>query len=151
MFKEGYLLYFEPFFFKNGSLPKNKFFIVVKNDENGLLLASLPTSKDHIPADLDVHSGVYEIKERGVSIFVFLANEEIATEPVTNKRFAFPRNTFLYAEQLEEYPLLSLQNQYESGLTKVHVVGILDKGIFQAIREFFKQSAKVRRKLKKLL
>ncbi len=45
MFSEGHLLYFDPFKFHNGT-QKPKFFVVLKHDGNGLLLASLPTSKD---------------------------------------------------------------------------------------------------------
>lgn len=80
MFDEGDLLCFDPFKFEDGT-SKPKFFVVLKN-ENGLsLLASLPTSKDHIPADLDVHAGCYEFPDRGVNVYVFLAGENVATDP----------------------------------------------------------------------
>ena len=66
MFDEEDLLFFDPFKFEDGT-SKPKFFVVLKN-ENGLsLLASLPTSKDYIPADLDVHASCYEFPERGVN------------------------------------------------------------------------------------
>ena len=49
MFEEGNLLLFRPFIFKNGVTPKDKFFLVLGKDiQGGLLLASLPTSKDHV-------------------------------------------------------------------------------------------------------
>ena len=49
MFEEGNLLLFRPFIFKNGATPKDKFFLVLEKDiQGGLLLASLPTSKDHV-------------------------------------------------------------------------------------------------------
>ena len=51
MFKEGNLLKFSPFIFKNGACPKNKFFVVLKEAENAMILASLPTSKDHVHPD----------------------------------------------------------------------------------------------------
>lgn len=54
MFDEGNLLYFSPFIFKNGAPPQPKFFLVLKTMEKGLLLASLPTSKDHVPGDMRV-------------------------------------------------------------------------------------------------
>ena len=58
MFEEGNLLYFDPFLFKNGATPKPKFFIVLKNDINDeVILATLPTSKDHIPSDVAITSG----------------------------------------------------------------------------------------------
>lgn len=56
MFEEGSLLLFRPFIFKNGVTPKDKFFLVLGKDiQGGLLLASLPTSKDHVPSDVEVN------------------------------------------------------------------------------------------------
>lgn len=52
MFKEGNLLKFKPFIFKNGACPKDKYFLVLKEMENTMILASLPTSKDHVPTDV---------------------------------------------------------------------------------------------------
>ena len=59
MFKEGNLLKFSPFIFKNGACPKNKFFVVLKEAENAMILASLPTSKDHVPADMQLKEDVW--------------------------------------------------------------------------------------------
>jgi hypothetical protein len=56
MFEEGNLLLFRPFIFKNGATPKDKFFLVLGKDiQGGLLLASLPTSKDHVPSDVSLY------------------------------------------------------------------------------------------------
>lgn len=45
MLKEGSLLYFNPFVFKNGATPKPKYFVVLAMMDDGkLMLASLPTS-----------------------------------------------------------------------------------------------------------
>ena len=43
--------------------------------ESDILLASLPTSKDHVPSDLEVKYGCLNIPERMLNIFVFLAGE----------------------------------------------------------------------------
>ena len=51
MFKEGNILYFNPFYFENGNTPKPKYFLVLKEVDGQLLLASLPTSHDHIPSN----------------------------------------------------------------------------------------------------
>ncbi len=48
MFEEGNLLFFRPFLFKNGATPENKFFLVLKKLDGDILLASLPTSKNHV-------------------------------------------------------------------------------------------------------
>lgn len=61
MFEEGNLLFFRPFLFKNGAEPQDKFFLVLKKMESDILLASLPTSKDHVPSDLEVKYGCLNI------------------------------------------------------------------------------------------
>jgi len=48
MFAPGTLIYFTPFYFENGNF-KNKYFLVLANTGNDIIVASLPTSKDHIP------------------------------------------------------------------------------------------------------
>ena len=53
MFKEGNILYFNPFYFDNGNTPKPKYFLVLKEFDGQLVLASLPTSHDHIPSNME--------------------------------------------------------------------------------------------------
>ncbi|MBO7562368.1 MAG: hypothetical protein J6T04_05735 [Bacteroidales bacterium] len=151
MFKEGSILYFKPFYFKNGAEPKNKYFIVLKNIEDNLLLASLPTSKDHIPSDMTIKFGRCEIREKGVSAFVFMGGKDIATEPSSTNRFSFPQNTFIYGEQLDTFPLSTIRKQIESKVTKVTLVGILDSDILDDIIGFIKQSCTVKGRFKKML
>ena len=71
MFEKGNLLLFRPFVFKNGAMPKDKFFLVLENVDGNLLLASLPTSKDHVPSDVEVKHGCLDLAERFVNVFVF--------------------------------------------------------------------------------
>ena len=151
MFDEGTLLYFEPFIFKNGAPSKNKFFLVLHNDGQNTLLASLPTSRDHIPATMPVRSGVYEYPNMGVSAYVFLADEEFATTFDSGERFSFQKNTFIYGEQLDTFPESEFSSQVASGLTKIRVIGKVDDDVLKTIKEFLKNSAMVKGKFKKLL
>lgn len=91
--KEGTLLYCDPFVFKNGATPKPKYFIVLANTDDGVMIASLPTSKDHVPADAEVTRGSINIPERDVNAYVFEAGEMVTDS------FCFPRRTFVYGEQ----------------------------------------------------
>lgn len=76
MFETGNLLFFKPFIFKNGAIPQNKFMVVLGQEANGnIVLASLPTSKDHVPSDIDIKSGCIDLPERQVNVFVFKAGE----------------------------------------------------------------------------
>ena len=95
MFEEGNLLLFHPFLFKNGAMPQDKFFLVLKKIEDDILLASLPTSKDHVPSDLEVKHGCLNIPERMFNAFVFLIGENVATKE-DGTSFSFNRNTFIY-------------------------------------------------------
>lgn len=151
MFKEGRLLYFEPFFFKNGNLPKNKYFLVIKDVDGELLLASLPTSQDHIPQGMDIRNGIYEIPNSRLSAFVFIAGKEIATHPSTKRRFSFSKNTFIYAEELDTYPESFFIEQVSQGKTKISIIGDIDKPIYDDIVSFLHGSCTIRRKYRKLL
>lgn len=68
MFIEGQLLRFDPFIFKNGNTSKPKFFIVLKHMGADLMMASLPTSQDHVPVDLSQRTGCINIPERCVNV-----------------------------------------------------------------------------------
>ena len=102
MFEEGNLLLFHPFVFKNGASPKDKFFLVLGNIDGDLLLASLPTSKDHVPSDMEVKHGCLDSSERFVNVFVFISGEEIANRE-TGESFSFTKNTFVYGANLDMY------------------------------------------------
>lgn len=62
---EADILYFEPFYFKNGNISKNKYFVVLKCFATSNLLASLPTSKDFVPARNMKPEGCIELPEIG--------------------------------------------------------------------------------------
>lgn len=89
MFKKGQLLRFDPFIFPDGGHPKPKFFVVLNEDGEGLLLASLPTSKDHVPADVVFSGGCLEMPERNINVFGFLPGQQVTSS------FSFPRATFI--------------------------------------------------------
>lgn len=67
MYEAGDLLKFSPFEFKNGNQPKPKYFIVLGHIDEKVMMATLPTSKDHVPADAVVERGCVDINERGVN------------------------------------------------------------------------------------
>lgn len=105
MFAEGQLLKFVPFLFKNGAPSKPKYYVVLKHMDlaGGLMMASLPTSQDHVPGDLSDRIGCVSSSERGVNSYVFAAGEQ-----VTDAGFAFPLRTYVYGEQVDEYSQLYL-------------------------------------------
>ena len=71
MIPEGSLLYFDPFVFKNGAPAKAKYFIALAHIDEGVVLTSLPTSKDYIPADISVIRGIVNIlSEQSMPMFL---------------------------------------------------------------------------------
>lgn len=146
MFEPGNLLYFNPFIFPDGGDPKPKFFVVLGEVEETVLLASLPTSKDHIPSDVEVTSGCLEIPERMVNAYTFLANEV-----VTENGFFFEKNTFIYGQNIKTYNTAVFLQQQITSQTEITEKGKLKDDIFSALKECLKNSDAVRKKFKKYL
>lgn len=138
---EGTLLYCDPFVFKNGAAPKPKFFIVLANMDDGVMLASLPTSKDHVPGDVEVVRGAVNIPERAVNAYVFEAGDLVTDS------FAFPRRTFVYGEQVDDYTEDDLNGMGAS----IQILGVLKPEILADLRACLKQAANIKRKYLKWL
>lgn len=150
MFDEGNLLLFTPFYFSDGS-SKPKFFVVLNKDENEVLLASLPTSKDHVPGDLDIHGGCYELPERNVNVYVFMKDVNVATNPNTGLPFAFRMNTFIYGADLRKFPAAAFEEQVYNGETVIELKGKINTDIYDDLKRCLKNSVSVKNKYKKLL
>lgn len=141
MFAEGQLLRFDPFLFKNGAPSKPKFYVVLKHMGEDLMMASLPTSQDHIPGDLGEMTGCVSFAERGVNAYVFGAGEQVTPS------FAFPLRTYVYGEQVDEYS----QTYLDAMGSNVDDLGLLSAERLQALRDCVKQSPLIKRRYYKLL
>jgi len=146
MFEPGNLLYFNPFIFPDGGDPKPKFFIVLGEVDESVLLASLPTSKDHVPSDVEVKSGCLEIPERMVNAYIFMANDI-----VTDNGFFFEKNTFIYGQNIKTYNSVAFLGQIASGVTVIEEKGKLKDDVFTALKNCLKNSDAVRKRFKKFL
>ncbi len=146
MFEPGNLLYFNPFIFPDGGDPKPKFFIVLGEIDETVLLASLPTSKDHIPSDVEVKSGCIEISERMVNAYIFMANEV-----VTDNGFFFDKNTFIYGQNIKTYNSVAFLGQTASGKVVIEKKGKLKDEVFTALKDCLKNSDSVRKRYKQYL
>ena len=152
MFEAGNLLFFKPFIFKNGALPKNKFMVVLGQDANGnTLLASLPTSKDHVPGDIEVKGGCIDLPDRQVNVFVFPAGENITIAQAGTVPFAFGVNTFIYGSDLDTYPVTTFHQQMAVHLSDVELIGRIAEDYFVALKECLKNSNMVKNKYKRIL
>lgn len=150
MFDEGTLLLFHPFMFKNGATPKDKFFLVLGNVEGKLLLASLPTSQDHVPSDVEVTHGCIDLPERYVNVFVFIAGEEIVLRK-SGERFSFSKNTFVYGANLDMYSISQLELHERMSQTNIELIGNLDADVFAELKACLSNSKMVKNKYRRLL
>ena len=152
MFEPGNLLFFKPFIFKNGAPPQNKFMVVLGQDVSGnTLLASLPTSKDHVPSDIEVKTGCIDLPERQVNVFVFSAGETITVEQDDTCSFSFDVNTFIYGSDLDTYPVSTFHQQISDKLSVVEYKGRISDSNFTALKECLQNSKMVKNKYKRIL
>ena len=141
MMTEGTLLYFDPFVFKNGATPKPKYFIVLANTDDGVMLASLPTSKDHVPEDAEVVRGAVNIPERGVNAYVFEAGDQVT------ETYCFPRRTFVYGEQVDDYT----EEDLNAMGSRMENLGVLKPELLADLKACLKQAVNIKRKYVKWL
>lgn len=132
---------FEPFYFKNGAPRKPKYFVILKHIGETLMMVSLPTSKDHIPSEITLQQGCVNDLERGVNAYVFNKGCQVT------ESFAFPRRTFIYAEQVDEYGMTYL----DAMNSKVVELGQIKSDLFNAIIDCLKGSKTLKRKYRRLL
>lgn len=142
MLKVGSLLYFDPFVFKNGATPKPKYFVVLSAMENKrVLLASLPTSQDHVPSDVEVVRGCVSISERNVNVFVFEEGDQVT------ESFGFPLRTFIYGEQVDEYS----EDYLESMSANMTDLGLMFSELLNKLKECLKQATNIKRRYRSWL
>lgn len=147
MHEVGTILYFTPFYFKDLSPSKPKYFIVLKILDNGeAILASLPSSRRHLPSFALTAHGCIEIPEACISCYIFEANR-----PVTDTGWGFPLDSFLYGQYLDTYETQILQEIYPIEGVDYDILGRLTEQELDAIIQCFANSASVKRKIKRML
>ncbi len=146
MFKEGNILYFTPFYFKNGNTAKPKYFIILKIVDGKTLLASLPTRKDSVPAKNAIKSGCVEIPDINLNCFVFAPDEYITC---CNKRFDF--TTYIYGYQLDSYEINDMEDMYRIEGIDYELFGEIKPELFEKLIHCLKRSKAVKKKYIRIL
>ena len=146
MYSPGKILYFDPFYFKNGNTSKPKYFIVLHNDHSNTILASLPTRTDHVPSYVEIKHGCINKDEANFNCYHFEAKKPIATNG-----WAFEMPTFVYGSQVDNYQLDILKDVYQVENVEYSIMGSLKKDEFKKLIECFVNSRSVKRKFKALL
>ncbi len=146
MYKEGNILYFTPFYFKNGNTAKPKYFVVLKEVDNNLILASLPTRKDSIPEKDVLEFGCVEIPEINLNCFVISPDFAVTK---SNKCFDF--RTHIYGYQLDTYSINDLRDFYKIEGVDFELFGVMKEKIFVELISCLKNSKAVKKKYVRLL
>jgi len=146
MYIPGTVIYFTPFYFSDGSF-KNKYFLVLANTGNDILIASLPTSKNHIPSSMKKEHGCISDDSINFNCY-FFEKDRIISDCGT---FGFPRDTYIYGEQIDFFDLSILQSTYKNDGRDYIMKCKLLSNEFESIKECLKNSGVVTRKFKKYL
>lgn len=146
MYSPGKLIYFDPFYFKNGTQNKPKYFLVLKVIDGSAILATLPSSKKHLPEALNTKHGCLEVPEMCVNCYIFKANE-----PITKSGWSFKLDTFLYGNYLDDYEIVKLNENYSIEGVDYEIVGEVTDEELTNIINCFCSSSVVKRRYKRLL
>ena len=98
MFLPRQIIYFNSFQFKNGNTSKTKYFIVLANSNDDIIIASLPTRTNTVPSFVTVDHGCINIDERCYNSYLFKKDQVIG-----ENGFSFDMSTFIYGDQVEDY------------------------------------------------
>jgi hypothetical protein len=146
MYTQGTIVYFTPFLFSDGS-SKNKYFLVLAVGKDNLLVANLPTSKDHLPRSIKKKHGCINDDAARINCYFFEA-KRVISECGT---FSFERDTFVYGEQITFVDIRIMQSSYKYEGKDYRIVCKLSEIEFRSIKECLKRSKVVRNRIKKIL
>lgn len=146
MFEAGTIIYFDPFYFKNGNTAKPKYFVVLKNVNGKNILASLPIRRDNIPVADEIEYGCIENPSINLNCFVISTKTE-----VTNCKKTFDFKTHIYGHQIDDYDVSALEEIYPIEGTDYFIWGIMKESIFADLIDCLKNSKSVKRKYRKIL
>lgn len=146
MLTVGNIIYFDPFYFKNGNTAKPKYFLVISIKDNNSVLASLPSSKDYIPNYVPQDFGCCEISEANFNCFIITPETTVTT---CGKNFEFP--TYLYGHLLDTYLMEDLSSIYPTEGIDYHIWGAMREDIFSQVLDCFINSDSVKMKYKRMI
>lgn len=146
MFSPGQIIYFNEFFFKNGNTSKPKYFIVLKNINQEIIIASLPTRTNLAASLVNVPHGCVNFDERCFNCYVFEANK-----PIGKNNFSFPMTTYLYGDEVEDYQVELIEDVYKIEGIDYEIMDTLKTEEYNNIIDCLLKSGSVKRKIKKYL
>jgi hypothetical protein len=123
LFEEGNILYF----------------IVLKCVDTQVVIASLPTSHDHIPSTKAKEHGCIDDAAINFNCYYFQEKRLVARNDTNNTGFAFPRDTYVYGYRLNFFDIRKFQSQVTNNQTTIKFIGKLYKQEMANIIECLKK------------
>ena len=146
MFQPGTVIYFNPFYFKNGAASKPKYFIVLKEIDDHYILASLPSSRIFLPHRVPEVHGCIHIPEGCISCYLFEPGK-----PICDNGFAFPLLTAIYGEQLDHYEKATIAQSYPIAGVDYEIKGQLIPQQLDDLLACLRNSTVVKRRYRRIL
>lgn len=146
MYTPGKLIYFDPFHFEDGSQPKPKYFLVLKVIAGNAILASLPSSVNHLPRAQALNHGCLEIPDACINCYIFEPGR-----PITTSGWSFPLHTMLYGNWLDDFEVKVLEANYPIKGVDYEIIGDLTEEELNGVIHCFANSSTVKRKYRRML
>lgn len=147
MYTPGNIIYYTPFYFKNGkSSCKEKYFIVFHVHGNSVIIAGLPTRVDHVPSFIEKKHGC--IKNDSISFCCYFIENG---RPITENNWAFPLDTHIYSDEIDEFPKSTFEDIYRIPDVDFKIIGKLKEKELQNMIACFKNSRATKRKVRRIL
>ena len=146
MLTQGNLLYFTPYYFQDGNPCKNKYFIVLGEAGDDLIIASLPTSKDKIPDYIEKQHGCIDHPDIDFNCYFFKEGVSIS-----ETGYSFPVDTYMYGERITTASKKIMHDIYRKEGKEYEIKCRLSKREFSSIIRCLKNSKSVKNRIRRLL
>ncbi|AXY77462.1 hypothetical protein D3H65_27300 [Paraflavitalea soli] len=148
MFSPRQIIYITPFYFKNGNTPKPKYLVVLANESNKTIVASLTTRTNHVPSFVNKSHGCINIDDRCYNAYVFDPGKIIGDAGFF---FPDPRPTFIYGNEVDDFDVTTLESVYPIEGVDYEIKDTLKQDEYESLIKCLQASRSVKRKIKKLL
>ena len=142
----GTIIYFTPFYYPDGQkAAEPKYFLVLRQLEAELTVASLPSSQPHFPAKLQPKHGCNRFSGNA-GVYKFGSKRIITVDG-----WGFPLDTFVYPWGVKSYDRAMLKDVYRKEGKDYQVMGRLVEGEFIALITCLNSSSDLPRKMGRLI
>lgn len=143
MIQDRKLLYLKGFYYTADGRPQHKYCLILKMNQDDMLLVNLPSSQHHFPfPEQNTKAGCIQLEDAGMNIYCFLQGMVC-----TDLNHAFEMDTFLYGHWVQDWDLTAYQATAGSG--SITDCGVVDDATYIAILQCLSNSGDTKRLYKR--